>query len=147
MSLEYGVIFLSIAVGAASIVLSLACRAKLNTLRGLFDFAERQIADLQDTVAKNKEMFDMSTQRINEQSRRIAWLETRVRQPKLSRDEVVDDSGTIEPVKASMTERRHRIINLASRGQNAESIASKLGMLTGEVELILNLNRAAVGVK
>lgn len=110
--------------------------------RGLLEFVEKHVEDLEETLGKNKESLETNAQRVTEQSRRIAWLETRVRQPKPVSEEVIDDTPVSEPQKLNMTERRHRVITLASRGQNAETIASTLGMLPGEVELIINLNQS-----
>ena len=70
-----------------------------------------------------------------------------MRKPKNPSPEVLDDSIITETPKLSMTERRHRVINLANRGKNAESIAASLGLFRGEVELILSLDRAAIGAK
>lgn len=47
------------------------------------------------------------------------------------------------PPAENMTERRHRVVALAARGQAPDMIASTIGMLTGEVELILNLENAS----
>ena len=58
---------------------------------------------------------------------------------------MIDETAAGEPAKLSMTERRHRVIALASRGQNAEAIATTLGIMPGEVELIIRLNQAAAG--
>jgi hypothetical protein len=44
---------------------------------------------------------------------------------------------------ANITERRHRIMSLANSGQNAETISEMLGMLPGEVQLVINLSRAS----
>lgn len=142
MNLETGLFAIVISVGALSLISTLICYRKQKTLRGLLEFAENQIVELQETVAKTRESIETSTQRINEQSPRIAWLETRIRQPKQLSDEVIDDTVQIEAPKLNMTERRHRIIALASRGQHTDAIAATLGMLPGEVDLILNLNRA-----
>ncbi len=106
-----------------------------------------QIADLEQVIARQKEFSETNSQRVTEQSRRIAWLESRVRQPKLAGEEILDDVVQLETPKLNMTERRHRVISLATRGQNIESIANALGMLTGEVELIVDMNQAAINHK
>ena len=147
MNLETGIILIAIFLGLSGLAFSLSCRKRLRDLRGLVEFGQKQIEDLLDALAKSKETLEKSTQRLSDQSRRIAWLETRVRQPKSKSDEVLDETVLIETPKANMTERRHRVITLASRGQNAETIAAALGLLTGEVELIINLNRAALSHK
>jgi hypothetical protein len=39
-----------------------------------------------------------------------------------------------------MMERRRRVLALARRGQDADTISNMLGMPNGEVELIMNLS-------
>ncbi len=147
MNLEVGLLSLSIFFGVLSFGLFFTCLKKSKQHRELFEFTGKQIEDLQDALAKNKETFETNAQRIAEQSRRIAWLETRVRHPKSSNEEELDDTAIHETPKLNMTERRHLVISLASRGQNAEMIASALGMLPGEVELIININQASLNHK
>jgi DNA-binding NarL/FixJ family response regulator len=147
MNLTIGILLTAVFFGVLGVMISLACRKKLKDLRGLVEFGQTQIDELLDANAKSKDMSETNAHRVNEQSRRIAWLETRIRQPKLSSDEVLDDTVLTETPKPTMTERRHRVITLASRGQNAQSIAAALGLLTGEVELIINLNQAALNNK
>lgn len=86
---------------------------------------------------------DSATQRANEQARRIAWLETRVRGRASAKDE--DELAPVARIedKTNLTERRHRVLALARRGLDAAAVADSLGMPHGEVELIINLSRAA----
>jgi DNA-binding NarL/FixJ family response regulator len=112
--------------------------------RGLLEFTERQIDELDTSAGALNETVEGYKKKTADQSRRIAWLESRLRQPKLQTDEVIDDTLTPkQPVKWNMTERRHHVLKLASRGQSYDSIAATLGMMPGEVELIINLNRAS----
>jgi hypothetical protein len=112
--------------------------------RNLLEFTEQQIAELDNSALGLHETIEGYQQKTADQSRRIAWLESRIRQPKLLRNDVIDDTVAAPqpPLKSNMTERRHRVLTLASRGQSADVIASTLGMMPGEVELIINLNRA-----
>jgi hypothetical protein len=130
---------------AASIGVALLCFRKLHNQRGLLEFTEGQIQDLQDTLSKSRELVETNSQRTAEQSRRVAWLETRVRQPRAANEEILEESILTETPKLTITERRHRVIKLAMRGQSVDAIASALGMLKGEVELIVNLSHAAPG--
>jgi hypothetical protein len=107
--------------------------------------SNERIDELQNTLKRTKEVIERYAEHSDEMSRRIVWLETRIRQPKLVSEEVVDDSS--EPPKLNITERRHRVVTLASRGQSPEMIASTIGMLPGEVELILSLDQAARNAK
>ena len=135
----------AIAFGIANLGFSLICYRKQRGQRDLLEFAAKQIEDLEHALAKNKEIIDTNGQRATEQARRIAWLEARVRQPKQIAEETVDDTACTEPQKVNITERRHRVMALASRGQDAATIASTLGIMPGEVELIVNLSKAAAG--
>lgn len=139
-------LFLIVAVtfGLATFGFSIICYKKQKKDRGSIESTEKQVEDLQGTLEKTRETLETTSRLTAEQSRRIAWLEARVRKPRLTSDEVIDDAATSnEPQKLNITERRHRVISLATRGQHTDSIASTLGMLPGEVELIVNLNHAA----
>lgn len=142
MNIETHISIFAVLFGAASLIFSLLTVKKLRNQRGLLEFVEKQVEDLETVLMKNKETLEANALRISDQARRIAWLETRVRQPKVASEEIIEDSNISEPQKLTMTERRHRVTTLAARGQSAETIAATLGMLTGEVELIINLNQS-----
>jgi septal ring factor EnvC (AmiA/AmiB activator) len=144
MNLEMTLLLTTAAtLGLVTFCFTLYCRQKQKKTRELVESAGQQIADLEKTLARTKESLDTNTQRTAEQSRRIAWLETRIRKPNSASSEVLDDEIiSTESQKLNMTERRHRVISLASRGQHTDAIAATLGMLPGEVELIVNLNQA-----
>jgi DNA-binding NarL/FixJ family response regulator len=127
--------------------ISVICFFKQRRYSKLLAAAGNQANHLAESMANIRESSDQNSRRLSEQSRHIAWLETRIRQPKMLNDDILNDQSIHETPKATMTERRHRVITLASRGQNAEMIAAALGMLQGEVELIMSLNRAAARYK
>jgi DNA-binding NarL/FixJ family response regulator len=144
MSLEMGISIIASLFGVGSLAFSWFCYNNSRNHRQLLEFLAKQNEELEESLAAGKETFENGSKRFSEQSRRIAWLETRVRQPKLATEEVVDERVSAGLPKSNMTERRHRVLTLASRGQNSDKIAATLGMMRGEVELILNLNRVAV---
>lgn len=144
--METGISTMAFLFGLSGFALATFCFTTLRKQRELLNFAEKQIEDLQESAVRNKEHLEINAQRVAEQSRRIAWLETRIRQPKLAIEESLEETMS-EPEKLNMTERRHRVVTLAARGQNADQIAATLGMLTGEVELIINLNQAVGATK
>lgn len=146
-SLETQLASAAVFFGLLGILFSLYGMRKQRNLRELADFLGKRIEEQDESIGRQKEFWETNSQRLAEQSRRIAWLESRIRQPKLAGDEILDDIPTAEPPKLNMTERRHRVISLSSRGQNVESIATALGMLTGEVELIVDMNQAAINHK
>ena len=81
---------------------------------------------------------DTVSQQGGEQVRRIAWLESRVRNVIPAKSSTENSQG-----KITITERRHRVLSLARRGQDIDTIARTLGMNHGEVELMINLGKAA----
>ncbi len=86
---------------------------------------------------------DRHTERATLQGSRIAWLETRVRGTRAVTP-VPEPPPTLDfSTKLTMTERRHRVLKLRQRGQDARTISATLGMQRGEVELILGLTVAA----
>ena len=144
MNLEIEFSITAIFLGALSLVFAAFIYKKTRNQRGLIEFIGKQVEDMQEILAKNKELLETNAARVAEQSRRLAWLETRIRQPKPAVEETIVEHISDEPPKLNMTERRHRVITLASRGQNIEKIAATLGMLPGEVELIINLNQSTL---
>ena len=99
-------------------------------------------SDFEKAQAEFSRDLDTLSRRAGEQGRRIAWLETRARtgrneQPVAA--EMVNGANS----KPNITERRHRVRSLAKRGQDAQTIAQTLGMPYGEVELMINLLKAA----
>jgi len=99
-----------------------------------------------DNVAISKDL-DTLTVRITDQARRVAWLESRVRSraANASTEEESAEASidTATATKPNITERRHRVLTLARRGQDAKQIAEILGVPHGEVELIIGLSKAA----
>ena len=138
---ELQVLIAAGAIAVFCLLTSLICLVKQRKSRRLVLAAEERIDELQHSLKRTKETIETNSQHTAEMSRRIVWLETRIRQPKLLAEEVIDDST--EAPKLNITERRHRVVTLAARGQNAEAIATTIGMMPGEVELILSLDQAA----
>lgn len=141
LTLEQQIMIAAGGVAVFCLLMTLVCLIKQRKSRKLIKAASEQIENLEAVVKRTKDAMDTNAEHVAEMSRRLVWLETRIRQPKLAPEEVVDDSG--EPPKLNITERRHRVVTLAARGQSAEVIATTIGMMPGEVELILNLDQAA----
>lgn len=137
---------LQILISAAAIAIvclftTLICLVKQRKCRRLVTASEEKVEELQSMLKRVRDTMDANNEHVAEMSRRLVWLETRVRQPKLMAEEVVDENS--EAPKLNITERRHRVVTLAARGQSAEAIATTIGMMPGEVELILDLDHAA----
>lgn len=97
--------------------------------------------DFEHSLSEFSRDLDTLSRKTGEQSRRIAWLETRARTGHEQPVAVEMASGANS--KPNITERRHRVRSLARRGQDALTIAQTLGMPYGEVELMINLLKAA----
>jgi len=145
MNIEIGLTIAAFSVSLIAFGFAILSYRKNKINREQLGFAESQINDLNESLAKSRESLETNTQRVADQARRVAWLETRVRKPRSASSDIIDDEPAAqpaEPKKLNITERRHRVIALASRGQRPDAIAATLGMLPGEVELIVNLNHA-----
>lgn len=131
-------------VGAIGLFLSWICLRKYKAQQELLEFLGQQGDDLDEMVSKNREMLKKESERNLDQARRIAWLESRVHQPKLvAKEEVaVEEIPAPQVLKPNITERRHRVLALYAKGNSPETIASALGMMPGEVELMVKLNQA-----
>ncbi len=151
MTFELAIAITGTLCGTFGILTAWLTRANYRHCRESLECTGRQIESLENALAETRRMRADDEAKIKDQARRIAWLETRIRQPKALK-EVVEKIEAVpefplfnEPAsapKSNITERRHRILTLASRGQNIETIASTLGMMTGEVQLVMNLNRS-----
>lgn len=144
-TLEIQILTATGVVAVLCLLITLMCVIKIRRTNLSLRESNERIDELQNTQKRLKEVIEKNAEHSDEMSRRIVWLETRVRQPKLAPEEVIDDSA--EPPKLNITERRHRVVTLASRGQSPEMIAATIGMLPGEVELILSLDQAAKNAK
>ena len=123
--------FFSLIIGLALFVRTRALALQWNALETRFD---AEISDLSGDL-------DTLSRISGEQARRIAWLENRVAT-------APEETETLEQMlsataKPTITERRHRVLSLARRGQDTQTIARTLGMPHGEVELMINLSKAA----
>lgn len=143
MNLELAIASIAVLLGVSAAVYARTAFNKSRDYRELLDFLAKRIEDLEETVTAVKEANDTDAQRISEQTRRIAWLETRVRQPKPIEEDVLDEAQIETAPKSLITERRHRVLTLAARGQSVGEIADTLAMMNGEVQLIINLSRIA----
>ena len=149
MTFELAIAITATLCGVFGVMAAWYSRAGYRNCCELLEFTGKQIEELETSLAATQSTRETDERKIKDQARRIAWLETRVRQPKAAKREVFEEiMPAVAPqitAKSSLTERRHRILSLASRGQNAETIAQTLGMMPGEVQLVMNLNRQQTG--
>lgn len=113
--------------------------------RELLEYLAKRVDDLEDELSSSRDLLETGSHKFTDQARRIAWLETRIRKPRLLADELEREVPVAAETIANwnVTEKRHKVLNLANRGYGPESIAATLGMMRGEVELIINLGRAS----
>lgn len=125
------VAFISLAFNSVLLASSKRLRRRLET----FEYR------LEEELTSLSQDLDTASKQAGENARRIAWLESRARSNR------VEPKPAVEPVvpnnKTTITEKRHRVLSLARRGQDVQSIARTLGMNYGEVELMISLGRAA----
>lgn len=97
-------------------------------------------AQILEEISVLKREIAGTTVRADEQSRRLARLESRARrgpgQPE------PDELDVASMAQLSITERRHRILSLARRGLDVNTIATMLGEMNGEIELIINMGHS-----
>ena len=136
-------------VAAVSILLSGAiaayCFVLMRSQRAALRECLEKNAEMEKTLSTCREQLRAISLKSEDLTRLTAWLETRVRDRKAGTEKTNSETSftaKADLLRSSITERRHRVLKLAARGQNPESIAAALGMFNGEVELILNLNRA-----
>lgn len=108
--------------------------------------AQKQAAALAEQTADEitifKELLETVSTQSADQARRIAWLESRMR-PNTIAPAPEGNKALIPTANLTVTERRHRVLSLARRGMSTNTIAAMLGEMPGEIELIINLSRAA----
>ena len=144
MNLQMGILTASIIFGVSGLIFSLVCLANLRKKRNLLETLISRIEELENDFDECRDQLEDGKIRATDQARRIAWLEARIRKPeKIKKDILSQEVLTPKPAETNMTERRHRVLALAHRGQDAETISNTLGMLTGEVELIMSLGRGS----
>lgn len=137
-------------IGTAGLIISFVCYRKYKEQQELIEFLGQQGDDLDEMVSKNREILKKESERSIDQARRIAWLESRVRQPQKAvakEEKVTEEIPQPQLLKPNgITERRHRVMALYAKGQSTETIASTLGMMPGEVELMVKLNQTPLFV-
>ena len=148
MHLQMGILTAATLFGVLGFVFSMVCLANLRKNRKLMKTLINRIEELENGFEESRDQLEDGKFRATDQARRIAWLEARIRKPeKVKSDILSQEVLTPKPPESNITERRHRVLALASRGQDAETISNTLGMFTGEVELIMSLRRGTAKFK
>ena len=135
---------LIIAAGSALLTLTslVFSMIALNKARRLAKAGHGLEGDFQTSADAFSRDLDTLSQKAGEQARKIAWLEARARSGRKEQPAVAEMVAEASP-KPNITERRHWVLSLARRGKDVQTIAHTLGMPYGEVELMINLLKAA----
>ena len=135
--------FAGLAFGLAGLAFGLVNWRGQRAQRELLEFLAKQNEDLEKALDEHRADGEEHRFQMIDHARKIAWLETRARRPQSAAAAAPERevSAVAEPDKLNIGERRHRVLKLAAMGQDAATIAAKLGMMAGEVELIIKLNR------
>jgi hypothetical protein len=142
--IETGILLAAAMVAAGGLLLGLAARKKQREHRELLEFLGRRNEEAEQSLDRLKAELEADRWKMADYARRIAWLETRIRKPAPPKSDDVIESAVLtesEKPKSDIAERRRRVLKLSSVGHDAESIAAALGMMRGEVELIIKLGR------
>ncbi len=136
------------ALGVASLALLVAVlgRRRQRGERELIEFLGKQHEDLETALGECRSGFDADRLTLEDHARKIAWLEAKARRPQFAAEAALEKTLTAaaaaaEPEKLNIGERRHRVLRLAAQGEDPSAIAARLGMMNGEVELIIKLNK------
>ena len=124
---------------AANAVTLLATLVLLAKYRGLAQKHAKATADFSKELTALSADLDTVSQTAGDASRKAAFLEAKMKQQTL---ELVQPEVAAN-AKLNITERRHRVLSLWRRGLNTQSISSRLGLPVGEVELMIDLEKAA----
>jgi len=135
-------ILITIGSGFFAVISFFWCIGLAFKLRAVGKRAARLAEFVEEEMAAVSRNLETSLTQTADQARRTAWLESRVR-PGASAPRQDAHESLTPPSKPSLTEYRHRVLALAQRGFDANTIANMLGEMPGEIELIINLHRAA----
>lgn len=145
MNLEIIIPAVAAFFGIASLI---AAGYSLKHYRNLLFFTEinsDQIDEIEKKLYRQNQIIEQMQDLVAEQACLIARLEAQAapgRTPS-GANRRPDRNRPAKPTGPNIRERRRQVLTLAGRGQDAETIAATLGMLPGEVELIVNLNHGA----
>ncbi len=127
--------------GLLSFIVSVFSYLSMQKLKTLAKYNNKQIIFLEDSLFECEKELEKNRIRVENQSRFLSSLENSAPKPKELKEETFDAATQRESSEINLTEQKHKVLSLAQNGQDSRSIAEKLGMMPGEVELIVNLNR------
>lgn len=143
MNFELGISITATIFGFISFLISAFCIKNFRDQKYYLELHTNEIDILEEELNESLDLLQESQNHISDQARRIAWLETRFRHPQAhdEKDSSTRDIPLRKDRRLSIAERRQKILKLSEQEQDSKVIAEKLGLMPGEVELILNLNR------
>jgi len=140
MTLETSLLIGAALIGISSLALSILSLFRSRRQQAELNHGADQIECLEGELAEARQMLEESKDSVLMHSRRIAWLDAKVRQNRFVSGSKPGSDKPKSRNRSKIRENKDRVLELANRGQDANRIASSLGMMPGEVELILNLN-------
>lgn len=139
MNITVFAIGLTTALALGSLLVAAFCLRLLGRAREEAQNCAALATGLDAELTETARDLDLLSRVSAEQTRRLCALEERERAAAAAEAWAVSDEP---PAPPTITERRHRVMQLARRGADAGEIASILNMPTGEVELMVGLGRA-----
>ncbi|MEZ5306527.1 MAG: hypothetical protein R2684_17670 [Pyrinomonadaceae bacterium] len=132
-------VFLSLALSVFSLLRNRHNRREL-------EFGANQLELLDVTLQETMELIEGNLKTSSDHARRIAWLDAKVRQSRYFSIKEKNSTAIRDERRPSIEERRERILRMSDEGYDCDMIATHLGLMPGEVQLILNLNSRPAAV-
>lgn len=130
----------AVALCILSLAITLLTRFRQRGQETALEKYANRVEILEETLSGTKELLEENRQNLIDQTRRIAWLDAKTRQSRFFSVAGRKPARTETRPTSGIDEQRVRVLRLAESGQTANTIAASLGMMPGEVELILNLS-------
>ncbi|NNE66267.1 MAG: hypothetical protein HKN33_06845 [Pyrinomonadaceae bacterium] len=127
-------------LSATAIGLSLVTLLRNRRQQHLLELEAERIELLEETLAESRGLLESNCETASEHARRIAWLDAKLRRSRHVSTQKKPVSKPVSNGRTSISRNKDRVLKLAETGQDARTIAATLGLMPGEVELVLNLN-------
>lgn len=154
MNLQMEILIVLSAFGLVSFIACAWGLRNLFRLKALAESNNELIFHLEKALSEHETELAASRRLIDRQTRRIDRLENQTSRAAETAAAVAASAGSVpvgkfsgdkphfsETARMSRVEQKHKILRLAEHGQNPRTIAETLGLMPGEVELIVKLNR------
>ena len=140
MNIEIELMICVLVLSSAALISSLIALRRNKHQIKLIELDEEKIWLLEETLAESRRSLEESQKTVADHSRRIAWLDANIRRNRFVTAPGKGSANSFASSRTKINEKRSRVLILAERGQDPATIAATLGMMPGEVELMLSLN-------